>query len=52
MIEEMLELGQPRQPDVPKASFEAFGFKLSKSEPLSEVAKLLQHLTDSMMEGN
>jgi len=52
MIEEMLELGQPRQPDVPKASFEAFGFKLSKSEPLSEVAKLLQHLTDRMMEGN
>tara|TARA_B100001173_G_C16015659_1_gene559632 strand:+ start:877 stop:2487 length:1611 start_codon:yes stop_codon:yes gene_type:complete len=51
MIDEMLELGSPRQAEHTKPAFEAFGFKIGKSEPLSEVADLVQHLTDKILEG-
>ena len=51
MIDEMLELGSPRRGEATEPAFEAFGIKIGKSEPLNEVADLVQHLTDKILEG-
>ena len=53
MIDEILEFGSKNNTaNAPEASFEAFGFKYTKAKPLSEVASLLEHLTNTLMGGN
>ena len=53
MTDEILEFGSKNNTaNAPEASFEAFGFKYTKAKPLSEVASLLEHLTNTLMEGN
>lgn len=52
MIDEILEFGsKDKTSNTANSSFEAFGFKFTKAEPLHEVASLLRHLTDTLMEG-
>jgi hypothetical protein len=51
MIDEMLELGNPRQEAQESSFLSSFGFKIGKEKPLTEVAELVQHLTDKILEG-
>ena len=53
MIDEILEFGTKESEGQERpASVEAFGFKFTAAEPLHEVASLLRHLTDTLLEGS
>ena len=50
MVDEMLELGERPSPDGTKAALQIGPLKFGKAEPLHEVAALLRHMTDTLME--
>ena len=50
MIEEMLEFGVRNPPETQQSTLKIGPLEIGKSEPLNEVADLLEHLADTLME--